>query len=661
MRLRRKTQVHNIPNNNSNYNNNMGDHNDNTTSDESPLVIYGSSIDNSRSSIISSCTSFLPSIFLTVPEGYYGIISRQKYSFLRNNKRSSNNDNRRESNNNNEADGGNYSPCSSREDSNSSCSVFEPGRYMVHPSCRITHLVSKKPMILMTDIPQCLTNDFVRVNIKTIVTYRVQQQQKDNVKKFVFGNSGNNNSMTSHHGLTQQLRDSQAESMRVLVRGISYKQVYGLRSINSDAKKFYSILKKERKKNQKRKRRRIRKQQQQQKQTQEINRYYDDEDEDERESGVEEQKIGFSFSSSSTDDEDDEDVEDTDDENDLNDEDDESDSESFIINDDEQEINDLHQDQPKLQALEKLRKLQLNDTTTASSSQQPQNLVKDKLVKQFDPLGIEILDFYIHEVKLPSYLQTQMLQKAINISQYKEQRIQQKHDTLLLHQEQAIQEFHQNYEKEKLDLLENAKHEISMLKLELDHDATEDESTLEHTIAQMSIDVDLMAAKSDLAVQRIRDKLALETIRIDLNTQNESTNLYADTDATIRQIESDAELKCVEFGAKADKLLFEAEGWVAPKIKQFNEYQTTLKKIDVQDTFASAVHDKQGGLVLTGGRRSLGKKANRLVLMDAAFERAAEGGKTMEEKKKLLEELKELHKNQTNIQRRRRNNNNRKK
>jgi len=468
---------------------------------------------------------------------------------------------------------------------------------------------------------------------------------------------GNNNSL--HHGLTQQLRDSQAESMRVLVRSISYKQVYGLRSINSDAKKFYSILKKERKKNDKRKRRRIRKkqqQQQQQQQTQERNRYYGDEDEDEdgRERGVEEQKIGFSFSSSSTDEED-EDVEDTDDEND---EDDDSDSESFIINDDEQELNDLYQDQQKAQALEKLRKLQLKNDTT---SQQQQNLVKDKLMKQFEPLGIEILDFYIHEVKLPSYLQTQMLQKAINISQYKEQRIQQKHDTLLLHQEQAIQEFHQNYEKEKLDLLENEKHEISMLKLELDHDATQDESTLEHMIAQMSIDVDLMAAKSDLAVQRIRDKLALETTRIDLNTQNESTNLYADTDATIRQIESDAELKCVEFGAKADKLLFAAEGLVAPKIKQFNEYQTTLKKIDVQDTFASSVHDKQGGLVLTGGRRSLGKKANRLVLMDAAFERAAEGGKTMEEKKKLLEELKELHKNQTSIQKRRRNNNNRKK
>lgn len=261
-------------------------------------------------------------------------------------------------------------------------------------------------------------------------------------------------------------------------------------------------------------------------------------------------------------------------------------------------------------------------------------VMKDRLNKQFMTQGVQILDVIIENITLPNEIQTQMSQKTMVISQNAEQRMQQKHDMLVLEQSEAIKSLKQAHIEQKLEAREDGQQKAQIEELEYMFERSVGMGVVERMVTQMIIDVEAVAADSNIAVQRIRDTTKLEVQRVELEAEAQSVKEYADVHATVMDMDAKAELTCSRLSARGDNAVFAAEGTIAPKMKVFNDYTTDMRKLDVQESLAG-----NSKLVVTG--LSGGEAANQLILADAALGGVGggRGGISGEERSRLLSEL----------------------
>uniref|UniRef100_A0A7S3K4J6 Band 7 domain-containing protein n=1 Tax=Aureoumbra lagunensis TaxID=44058 RepID=A0A7S3K4J6_9STRA len=131
--------------------------------------------------------------FLIIPEGYYALVTT-----------------------------------SGREIKHSSGScVWPSGYHSAGPFTKVSHLVSKRAIVFDAPVKGCKTADNVTVQIDTALVFRVMGDEKygespELVRKFVY--------QVTPAGLENQLKDSLAESIRVLARSLKHTSVYACRT-----------------------------------------------------------------------------------------------------------------------------------------------------------------------------------------------------------------------------------------------------------------------------------------------------------------------------------------------------------------------------------------------------------------------------------------------
>lgn len=151
---------------------------------------------------MSSFCCCLPLPWISVPEGYYALVTRF----------------------------GKEEICPETD------SYVWPSGFHLGLFHKVEHLVTKQSMIFNCPVKGCKTSDNVTVEIDINIVLRVMGDEKgssvirknddpDNVRKFV-------HNLTAS-GLQQQLADAQAEAVRTMARSVTHTEVFGLRSISA--------------------------------------------------------------------------------------------------------------------------------------------------------------------------------------------------------------------------------------------------------------------------------------------------------------------------------------------------------------------------------------------------------------------------------------------
>uniref|UniRef100_A0A6U3VB99 Band 7 domain-containing protein n=3 Tax=Ditylum brightwellii TaxID=49249 RepID=A0A6U3VB99_9STRA len=426
--------------------------------------------------------------------------------------------------------------------------VWPSGLHFGPPWLKVSHLVTKQSMVFNTPVKGCKTKDNVTVAIDMGIVFRVMGDADKE------GDDPENVYKFVHEvtaiGLQKQMYDAQAEAVRALARSVAHTEVFGLRKTSHEELEGIQ------------------------------NSLFSGSSHGATvpnemsawETGVEEFK-------------------------------DEEKLADVSLSDDEGE-KDLVGEHDELDPIEAGFNVETGSSVT--------DAMMARLNRQFKPQGVEILDVFITEIKLPDEIQQQMSQKTMVISQNAEQRMQQKYDLLTLNQEEAIKTLKQSHDEIKMEALEDGKYAVLIENLKLKHNKAEGKRVINNIECQMSIDVGAVNAESDLTVQRIRDETHLETERVREEAKAKAGIIEVEAETQEMKTNAEAEFKCAELSAKGEKAIFHAEGVSAPMNRALNEQLTSLKKLKAQQSMAN-----NGQLIVTG--TSGGEAANRLILAEAAL------------------------------------------
>mmetsp|Transcript_21040 Transcript_21040/g.27637 ORF Transcript_21040/g.27637 Transcript_21040/m.27637 type:complete len:528 (-) Transcript_21040:364-1947(-) len=110
--------------------------------------------------------------------------------------------------------------------------VWPAGIHYQPPWIKVSHLVTKQSVVFDMPVKGCKTLDNVSVEIDCAVVFRIMGDAEKGedpslVRKFVYE--------VTPRGLEQQLRDAQEEAVRALARSVKHTEVYGLRSVGTEA------------------------------------------------------------------------------------------------------------------------------------------------------------------------------------------------------------------------------------------------------------------------------------------------------------------------------------------------------------------------------------------------------------------------------------------
>jgi len=238
--------------------------------------------------------------------------------------------------------------------------------------------------------------------------------------------------------------------------------------------------------------------------------------------------------------------------------------------------------------------------------------LKHRLNKQFRPQGIEILEVIIEHISLPNSIQDQMSQKTMVVSANAEQRMQHKHDLQVLEQTEAIKMIKQRHREEVRELKQDGQAQEIEERLKLDLMKEEAEKEISKIAVQNSRDVQVIKYESSFKVKKVNELCEKEVSRVQLTAALEAAKTHADADFFCMDVSAKAKLECAQLSAKADDIVFKAEGVSAPKNRTLNNYLTEMRKLEVQNSLA-----ENDQVIITG--TSGGNAANKLLQVDACL------------------------------------------
>jgi len=238
--------------------------------------------------------------------------------------------------------------------------------------------------------------------------------------------------------------------------------------------------------------------------------------------------------------------------------------------------------------------------------------MRARLNRQFKPQGIDILDVIIQQIILPHHISSDMSQKTMVISLNSEQRMQHKFDMMSLLQDEEVTTIRQAQDEQQMEVLQEGEFQMSQEKLALNVSKAEGNKELNLIKIQSMNDVGMVKAQSGIEVRRIYDASTLTSEKIKLEAESKSTKLNTEAKTEADIIRAKAEYECAVLQSTGDKVVFNAHGIAAPKIRQLRDFTTDQKKIAAQASLAS---NKR--LVITG--TSGGKAANKMLVADAAL------------------------------------------
>lgn len=242
-------------------------------------------------------------------------------------------------------------------------------------------------------------------------------------------------------------------------------------------------------------------------------------------------------------------------------------------------------------------------------------VMKERLNRQFEPQGVQIVSVMIKSIQLPSDITAQMTEKTMIVSKQAQQRMQHQSKMQKTRMEQdtatMLQKFNERAQQEVITGAETLNAEQVKL-----NDAKAELEKLKASIREESnVKVQSLLATNSLEVQRVKDRMFETTSNIMAEAEREAAELLAKTKVETETIISAARIEKAQNESKADQIISEAEGKIAPWIEKLKDHETMRKQMKVYEKLG-----ENPNLVISG---STDHDTNLVAVADAIIQNSS--------------------------------------
>jgi len=210
-------------------------------------------------------------------------------------------------------------------------------------------------------------------------------------------------------------------------------------------------------------------------------------------------------------------------------------------------------------------------------------VMRAQLNKQFIPQGVEIQSVMIKSITLPEDITSQMNEKTMIISQNAQQKMYHENEMQTNRMEQEVQTLQQSFYEQRQEEITSGAERINEERVKLNDAVAQAIKSEANIREETAIKIENIKAETAFKKQEIKDRMHAEVLSIETEAQKEAAELLANTRLETETALSKAKIQASKNAAKIQMVISNAEGKIAPWLKQKNEFESQLRELEVFD------------------------------------------------------------------------------
>jgi regulator of protease activity HflC (stomatin/prohibitin superfamily) len=209
------------------------------------------------------------------------------------------------------------------------------------------------------------------------------------------------------------------------------------------------------------------------------------------------------------------------------------------------------------------------------------------LNRQFKPQGVEITDIIITDIKLPHEIVSQMTSKTMVISSNAQEIMTQQFEMQDLNYSEANKLMQQTYKEERMREEQQGEQERQEVSIRLQDMKAEESKKLRLIQEENRVLLQSISANCELEVTKLTQERNAIVTELAAKSSQEAARLRAEAERYRVEKLSLAQLEVQRNEAAAMEVISNAEGVIAPLLRQFNDHETSLRGLEVFSKFAN--------------------------------------------------------------------------
>jgi hypothetical protein len=212
--------------------------------------------------------------------------------------------------------------------------------------------------------------------------------------------------------------------------------------------------------------------------------------------------------------------------------------------------------------------------------------IMNGLNTQFMPQGVEIVDVMITNVELPSSITDQMYSKTMVISENAQERMTQTFEMQELKFNEELKLSAQTFKEERMQELQDGLQRVNAETVKLNNLKAEANKSISLLQQDNRVLLEQITAESNLEVTKLEQERKQIVQEQESESQSKAAAVTAEADMYCVQKRSEAQLMVTKNEAHAMEKVSDAEGIVAPLLKEYNIHEQNLRKMNVFNALA---------------------------------------------------------------------------
>lgn len=212
------------------------------------------------------------------------------------------------------------------------------------------------------------------------------------------------------------------------------------------------------------------------------------------------------------------------------------------------------------------------------------------LNRQFQPQGVQITDVMITDVQLPTEIVQQMTNKTLVISSNAQEIMTQQFEMQDLNFSEDLKLMTQSFEEDRLKEKQDGEQKRNEVAVNLKSMKAQEDKKLRLMVEENQVLLQSIDAEADLEVTMLVQERNRITSELAAQSKAKAAAIQAEADLYCVEKLSEAKLEVERNDAKAMEITADAEGTIAPLLKEYNIHETNLRKLKVFSSLSSNDH-----------------------------------------------------------------------
>lgn len=256
------------------------------------------------------------------------------------------------------------------------------------------------------------------------------------------------------------------------------------------------------------------------------------------------------------------------------------------------------------------------------------------LNQQFMPQGVQITDVMITNVELPKSIMEQMYSKTMVISENAQERMTQQFEMQDLKFTEELKLKAQTFKEERQQEVQDGQARLNSENVRLNNLKAESNKAIDLLKQDNKVLLEQIRAEAALQITKLEQERNQIVTELKTHSQSKAASFRAEADLYCTQKYSEAQLTVAKNDAKSMAAVSDAEGTIAPLLKEFNTHEQNLRKLAVFNALS-----KNKDIIITPG--SLSPDSQTLMLVDQILASSgnAKGSAASVTRSEMLSEL----------------------